>query len=342
MSLRIPRVVKFGSDFSGLDTAAIALKRAGIPTRQVFASDANTACRLLLSAKRQPDNIHEDITQRRPEEEEYCDVYVTTPPCQPYSSQGKRKGMKDKRAKALSSSFQYVKRKRPRLVIFENVKGLTHKKFRPILRGIGVAFQKMGYKLWKKVLCSSDYRVCQIRRRIFIVAIRKDSLRAPFIWPEPLGSKALDSILDPPCPTDRAGRLPPLPRPRKLAIKADKEVHSQGINPLKVPAAVDVGCSESYLCYGVNISRTLCRGRAGSGGFWLSTRGRRMSVNEMMRVSGIRPDELSGWKAAGVSKSQLGQMLGNCVPVPLVGEVLQSGTLAAGLLASKKPFPTEC
>ena len=58
MSLRVPRVVKFGSDFSGLDTAAIALKRVGIPTHQVFASDTNAACRILLSAKHQPDTIH--------------------------------------------------------------------------------------------------------------------------------------------------------------------------------------------------------------------------------------------------------------------------------------------
>lgn len=49
-----------------------------------------------------------------------------------------------------------------------------------------------------------------------------------------------------------------------------------------------------------------------------------------MRISGIQPEELSGWKDT-VSETQLGQMLGNSVPVPLIQAVLSQALEAAGL-----------
>lgn len=63
-----------------------------------------------------------------------------------------------------------------------------------------------------------------------------------------------------------------------------------------------------------------------------------MTTEEMMRVSGLEPSELAGW-ASCCSKSQLGQMLGNCVPVPLVGAVLQSALWSAGLHSTRRQFP---
>lgn len=40
-----------------------------------------------------------------------------------------------------------------------------------------------------------------------------------------------------------------------------------------------------------------------------------------------------------MSKKELGHMLGNTVPVPLIGEVLQAGMYAAGLISAKTDFP---
>ena len=188
-ALRTPRRVLFASDFSGLDSAWLALQRLKVPAKLQFCSDNNPNCKALLNALHAPCKFFDDVTDRQPEEELESDVFVFTPPCQPYSSLGKKKGAGDKRSDAMKSSFQYIKRRRPRLVVFENVRGLTFKKFRPVLLGIHAALKKLDYVSWLKVLDAAQFKVPQIRRRVFIVAIRKDSLRRPFKWPKPLGEK---------------------------------------------------------------------------------------------------------------------------------------------------------
>eukprot|EP00974_Lingulodinium_polyedra_P096232 9328738-Lingulodinium_polyedra.AAC.1 len=76
---RRPAVVKFGSDFSGLDAAAVALKRMKVPHQCVFASDPLKASQKILRHVHQPKTIFPDILERKVEEEEPVDIYVTTP-----------------------------------------------------------------------------------------------------------------------------------------------------------------------------------------------------------------------------------------------------------------------
>ena len=125
----------------------------------------------------------------------------------------------------------------------------------------------------------------------------------------------MSDVLDAPGPTDMAGRLPKNARAKALTVDAFKKVHKRGIDPRRVPVAIDIGCTRAYSTFGVDVSRTLCQSRAKTGGFWISTRGRKMSTNEILKVSGFKSDELQGWQEH-VSKAQLQGMLGNCVPVP--------------------------
>lgn len=337
-ALRTPRRVLFASDFSGLDSAWLALQRLKVPAKLQFCSDNDPNCKALLNALHGPGKFFDEVTDRQPEDELESDVFVFTPPCQPYSSLGKKKGAGDKRSQAMKSSFQYIKRRRPRLVVFENVRGLTFKKFRPVLLGIHAALKKLDYVPWLKVLDAAQFKVPQIRRRVFIVAIRKDSCRRAFKWPKPLGEKKLDSVLDPPQPSELGGRLPKGKRPRELVKDCYKKVWAEGLDPRKVPVAVDIGCTEKFASFGINVSRTLTRARGGTGGFWISNRSRKTTTNELIRVSGLWPSELQGWEKH-VSKKELGHMLGNTVPVPLIGEVLQAGMYAAGLISAKTDFP---
>ena len=45
---RRPKVLKVGSDFSGVDTACIALSRMGIEHQFLFASDVDVRARMVL------------------------------------------------------------------------------------------------------------------------------------------------------------------------------------------------------------------------------------------------------------------------------------------------------
>ena len=332
---RVPRVLKFGSDFSGLDSAWLALKRLKIPAKLVFCSDNNAACKQLLLKLHEPERFYNDVSGRSPSELEYCDLYVTTPPCQAWSSAGQRRGLQDSEGRGivLQESVRYVQAMKPRVVCLENVKGMMSKKFLPVFKGVKKAMRSLGYNVYSTVLNSADFKVAQDRKRVFIVAIRTDSQRAGFRWPKPEGRAKLADVLDPVKATDKPCRLPRAPRASSLARKACQEVFRAGVDPREVPVAVDVDASPRFASYGVNICKTMTKSRAATGGFWVSTRGRKMTLQEIMRVSGLQDDEL-GWKSAGVTEKQVGGMLGNSVPVPLMAAVLRQAMIAGGLTST--------
>ena len=119
---RIPKLVKYGSDFTGLNAGAIALARMNNPFQKVFSSDSAPECRKVLECQKNAGKIYEDVLTRPPTDKEYVDLYTWTPPCQSYSPAGKMQGIKVKNGKLLAAGLKYVKAKRPRVAILENVK----------------------------------------------------------------------------------------------------------------------------------------------------------------------------------------------------------------------------
>ena len=163
-------------------------------------------------------------------------------------------------------------------------------------------------------------------------------LQETFQVAQKLGKRTLSEDLDPIQAADRPGRLPKNKRAKALTLAAFRKVYKEGIDPRKVPVAIDIGCSQKYATFGIDVSRTLSQARAKTGGFWISSRGRTMTTNEMLKVSGFQSSEMRDWQQH-VSKIQLQGMLGNCVPIPLVGSVLQNALYAAGLISKLVPFP---
>ncbi|CAE8704276.1 unnamed protein product [Polarella glacialis] len=219
----------------------------------------------------------------------------------------------------------------------ENVPGLVTKKHKRVLKGIIKSLKSLDYDVQTRILNSADYSVPQSRRRVFLVAIRNDSLRREFTWPEPTGSKTVDAILDPLTSSDKPGRLPKAPRSRQLVIDAYAKVHAAGIDPRTIPVLVDVDCSPRYAVHGVNMAKTITRTRGQAGGPWVSTRGRRTSTTELLKLQGINDGEVP-WEEAGLTKCQVGMMVGNSMSVPVIGMVLAEALYAAGLTTSKSAF----
>lgn len=71
----------------------------------------------------------------------------------------------------------------PKYIIWENVKGLTFKKHKPVLDDYIARLNDMGYTSTWQILNSKDYGVPQNRARVFVVSIRND-LDTNFIFPE--------------------------------------------------------------------------------------------------------------------------------------------------------------
>ena len=59
-----------------------------------------------------------------------------------------------------------------------------------------------------------------------------------------------------------------------------------------------------------------------------------MTTNELLKLQGFDPAKLP-WQEIGVSKRQLGQLIGNSVCPPVLGMVLSEAMYSAGLTSTR-------
>ncbi len=109
------------------------------------------------------------------------DIIVGGPPCQAYSTVGKRL-IDDPRGKLFQEYYRVLKEFNPKLFLFENVKGLLSMQGGELLKTIISLFESLGYKVQYKLLNAADYGVPQIRERVVIIGSK---LKNNFKYPEP-------------------------------------------------------------------------------------------------------------------------------------------------------------
>ncbi|MBI2464648.1 DNA cytosine methyltransferase [Candidatus Shapirobacteria bacterium] len=127
------------------------------------------------------------------------DMLVGGVPCQSWSVAGKKLGFDDPRGKLWHDAIRLVEINRPKVFIFENVKGLADPRNKRNLLLIVSELEKAGYSVAKPQLLNSyDFGLPQNRERIFIVGFRNDvKLKVPFSYPKPMGTTPrLYSFLD--------------------------------------------------------------------------------------------------------------------------------------------------
>jgi len=129
--------------------------------------------------------INRDIKQLSEEEvrgligDEEIDLIVGGPPCQSYSYVGKR--VYDDKAKLYNEYFRMLSIIRPRMFLFENVKGMLSMKDadgKLVIDDIEEKFaninDELGYNIVYSILDAVNYGVPQHRERVFIIGIRND------------------------------------------------------------------------------------------------------------------------------------------------------------------------
>ena len=121
------------------------------------------------------------------------DLFVGGSPCQSFSVNGKRYGLKDIRGTLFYEFARIIEESQPKVFIYENVKGmLTHDdgKTWEVVKSI---FKKLNYKIFikkdekgmeKPILNAKDYGIPQNRERLFIVGFRNDLLVKNFEFPK--------------------------------------------------------------------------------------------------------------------------------------------------------------
>jgi DNA (cytosine-5)-methyltransferase 1 len=107
---------------------------------------------------------------------------VGCPPCQGFSSlRATRlvKGQKDRRKSMLRVFAKRVEELLPKIVVLENVGGLTSSKNRRYLTEFVTRMQSLGYSCDYDVLDAADFGVAQHRKRLILIGVRDGSSSLP-------------------------------------------------------------------------------------------------------------------------------------------------------------------
>jgi DNA (cytosine-5)-methyltransferase 1 len=112
-------------------------------------------------------------------------------PCQAFSIAGKRGGFDDTRGTLFFDVAEIIKRKKPKAIFLENVKGLrSHDKGKTLETILNVLRNDLGYYVPEpQVVNAKCFGVPQNRERIYIVGFRNDLKITNFEYPKPSKKK---------------------------------------------------------------------------------------------------------------------------------------------------------
>lgn len=138
------------------------------------------------------------------------DVLLGGPPCQAFSVYNHQRGFHDERSGLFREYLRIVEAFLPKMVVIENVTGMTSLGGGRAINEIYKGLSNLGYKVEHRILRAEDFGVPQQRRRIFFMASRV----GPIVWPHPTHGDQEDLLTAhlPPFVSvaDAIGDLPPL------------------------------------------------------------------------------------------------------------------------------------
>lgn len=178
-----PRLISLFSGCGGLDSG---FKKAGFNI--VYANDFDADAQAVYSLNLGKIDKRDILTVGEDEIPE-GDILTAGFPCQPFSNAGNRKGVHDSRGMLYKECLRIIEKKMPKVIVFENVKGLLSTKY---IDGRNLAdvivedlstMNNIGYNVVHQLVNASDYGVPQNRQRVLFVGVRKD-LGITFSFPD--------------------------------------------------------------------------------------------------------------------------------------------------------------
>lgn len=172
--------------FAGAGGLALGLEQAGIAGTMYVERD-KSACQTLRHNrplwKVVEGDIHDvDFNCYRGE----IDLVSGGAPCQAFSYAGKRLGFGDTRGTLFAEFVRCVDEVRPKMFLFENVRGLLSHDQGRTFRVICHELTRINYEVQYRVMDASYYGVGQKRERLIIVGVRNDlASKMKFTYPEP-------------------------------------------------------------------------------------------------------------------------------------------------------------
>ena len=199
----------YGSVCSGIEAATVAWEPLG--WKPAWLSEIDPFASAVL-AHRYPSTPNlGDMTKIYDKEtfkKEPIDILIGGTPCQSFSLNGLRKGLRDPRGALALAYCRIAEEKQPPWIVWENVRGvLTSGDGRDFAAFLG-KLEELGYSLAYRVLDAQYFGVPQRRERVFVVGHRGDDFAQYVLFDGKGGS--WDAPPRPP------GGRPPEASPRKV------------------------------------------------------------------------------------------------------------------------------
>ena len=104
------------------------------------------------------------------------DVFDGSPPCQGFSTTGKRK-LDDPRNSLFGEFVRLLEGLKPKVFVMENVKGMIKGAMKQIFLQIMASLRGAGYHVEAQVMNAKHYGVPQSRERVIFIGLRKDLIK---------------------------------------------------------------------------------------------------------------------------------------------------------------------
>jgi DNA (cytosine-5)-methyltransferase 1 len=186
--------------FTGIGAVEHALHRIGKDFEIALACDPDEFCKKTYFANFNIDekkwvNYIQDVDGKKYKD---IDLLVGGSPCQSFSLVGKRRGFSDERGNLFYEFVRILKEMKPKMFIFENVKGILSNDSGRTFEEIEKQLRSAGYEIKPQVLNARDYGIPQNRERLFVVGMRGD--KNDFVFPkkQQLKIKMADLLEDTP------------------------------------------------------------------------------------------------------------------------------------------------
>lgn len=307
--------MKFIDLFAGIGGFRIALENSGFQC--IFSSEIDK-----YASQTYKENFGEspagDITKIKEEEIPNHDILCAGFPCQAFSISGLQKGFEDSRGTLFFEIARIVSYHKPKVLFLENVANLKkHSDGETIAHMIEI-LTDIGYDVYHEILNASDFGVPQARKRIYLVAFRKDLNINEFKFPIP---NKKNIVLE-----DVLLRDEEIEKLEKYTINRpdifiEKSYDTRELKPLRVGRINKGGQGERiYSVKGHAITLSAHGGGAGAktGAYLINGKVRKLTPEECKSVQGFPKD----FKIP-VSDSQAWKQFGNTVSVPVLIEIVK-------------------
>lgn len=305
--------------FAGIGGFHLALKRFGCEC--VFSSEWDKYAQITYK-----ENFGEipvgDITKIEAKKIPSFDILCAGFPCQAFSISGKQKGFEDTRGTLFFDVARIAKHHQPKVLFLENVKNFAKHDNGKTLKTVVETLDEIGYNVFYEVLSASNFGVPTARKRIYIVAFRKDLEIDNFNFPQGSGDfvKLLDFLEKDGKATQECEIIRDDIKLKKVEIKSDI-FGNYPQKPIRIGTINSGGQGERiYSPLGHAITLSAYGGGAASktGAYLVDEKVRKLTPRECARIMGF-PETFK----IIVPKTQSYKQFGNSVAVPVLEAIFK-------------------